>query len=90
MLRQRTLIVLAVLCLATSLVARELDQHLIEAHATVATAGAATQDPGLPAAKLWANYNHISRNPILIDTVSIVSLVLGVSFALAALWKHLK
>jgi len=99
MLSRRTLAVLAVLCLAVSLVARMLDQQLIEAHAVALAAASTAPDPASPTLKVALSSSTpancaavctLTRNTALLDVVSIVSLVLGIGFALTALWKHLK
>lgn len=99
MLSRRTLAVLAVLCLSVSLVARMLDQRLIDAHAVALAAASTAPDPASPTLKVAmagstpANCSTactMAYNVALLDTISIASLVLGIGFALTALWKHLK
>ncbi len=98
MLSQRTLAVLAVLCLAISLVARVLDQRALEAHSVALTSASSMQDPSSPLVKLalsdrtptvCAKVCTLSHNIALLDAINIAALVLGLGFALAALWKHL-
>jgi hypothetical protein len=99
MLSRRTLAILAVLCLAVSLVARMLDQRLIDAHAVALAAASTVPDPASPAIKVaLSGSTHancttactMAYNVALLDTMSITTLVLGLGFALTALWKHLK
>ncbi|WP_206238613.1 hypothetical protein [Novosphingobium terrae] len=99
MLSQRTLAVLAALCLAVSLVARLLDQRALDAHAAALAAISAVPDPSAPSVRaavadriptICTTICTLSHNTAMLDAISIASLVLGLGFALTALWKHVK